>query len=203
MNIEIRSKNEAVVSGYINAVERYSKPLYSFKKKFVEKVKAGAFDAAIKDAEREHRAIEMLIDHDKGRKVADTLSGNLELREDNIGLYGKAVITDEKTVEELRIHKAKGWSFGFVVLKDKFERDSNEDIEERELERFKLNEISLLIHKTPAYMSTSVEVRDNEPTEIEYRGYEKISIEDRCMIDKPEMKNVEGYKARVEYLKMV
>lgn len=202
MDIEIRSKNEAIVSGYINAVERYSRPLKRFGRKFVEKVKAGVFDDAIKEAEREHRAIEMLIDHDKKRKVADTLSGSLELREDNIGLYGRAKITDEKTIEELREYKAKGWSFAFHAIKDHFEKKDDE-LEERELVKVSIPEISLLIHKTPAYMATSVEVRDNEDIEIEYRGYEDISIEDRCEPERNENKSAEGYKARVKYLELI
>lgn len=175
MKVEIRSSGEAVVSGYVNAVERFSKPLKGKGKTFVEKVQSGAFDEAITEAKSENRAIPMLIDHRWDRKVADT-STTLELREDNIGLYAKAVVSDEATVNELASKGAKGWSFGFVAIKDEFR---GEGTEERVLEKIKLNEISLLINKKPAYSSTSVEVRGEEMIENEYRYCsEAIEVED-------------------------
>lgn len=199
MDIEIRSANEAIVRGYVNVVERRSKPLKRFGKTFVEIVKQGVFARAIKKAKDENRAVEMLIDHDSRVKAADTLSGSLELREDSIGLYAEAVITKAEIIAEIRENKPRGWSFGFVNKKDKFTKNEGESIEERELEEIELREVSLLIGKYPAYMATSVEVRGEDEIELEYRTYEDVNV-----VDKTEKKkSAEGYKRRVEMIKLM
>lgn len=201
MEVEIRSKNEAIVRGYVNVVERRSRPLTAFGRTFVEIVKQGVFSRAIKNARDENRAVEMLIDHNRTVKAADTLSGSLKLREDNIGLYAEAVIKSPEIIAEIREHRPKGWSFGFVKKKDKFTKQEGESIEERELEEIELKEVSLLIGKYPAYMATSVEVRGKNEVELEYRGYEDVNVVD-CVKDE-EKKSAEGYAKRVAILKLM
>lgn len=197
MEIEIRSNDEAVISGYVNAVERNSKPLSLMGKRFVERVHSGAFREAIAEAKAENRSIPMLIDHDHSRKVADTGNG-LELREDNIGLYAKATITDPTTITALAEKGAKGWSFGFNKIKDSF---SGEGVEERTLEKIALTEVSLLIDKRPAYIATTVEVRGEEKVENEYRDIEE-SIEVRDLRAKPDIGyDIELMKKQVRLLK--
>lgn len=73
MQIEIRSSNEAVISGYVNAVERDSRIMPKGKgatavRSFVERVRAGTFDKAIKRG----TPIELRFNHDK--IIGDTTS---------------------------------------------------------------------------------------------------------------------------------
>lgn len=199
MDIEIRSDDEAIIKGYVNVVDRRSRPLRGFGKTFVEVVKPGVFANAIKKAQDEKRAIEMLIDHNSSVKAADTLRGSLELREDNIGLYAKAVITKPEIIAEIREKSPKGWSFGFVKKKDKFTKYGEDSIEERTLEEIELREVSLLIGKYPAYIATSVEVRGENEIELEYRGYTDVNVKDNTEVKK----SAEGYVRRVEILKLM
>lgn len=196
MDIEIRSANEAIVKGYVNVVERRSRPLTGFGRTFVEVVKQGTFANAIKKAREENRAIDMFIDHN--RRVADTLSGSLKLREDNIGLYAEALITSPEIIAEIREHKPKGWSFGFVKKKDKFTRYEDDSIEERELEEIELREVSLLVSKYPAYIATSVEVRGGNEIELEYRGYEDVNFKDT----EKNKSSCEAYAERIKVIKL-
>lgn len=196
MDIEIRSANEAIVKGYVNVVERRSRPLTGFGRTFVEVVKQGTFARAIKKARDENRAIVMLIDHN--RRAADTLSGSLKLRENNIGLYAEALITSPEIIAEIREHKPKGWSFGFVKKKDKFTRYEDDSIEERELEEIELREVSLLVSKYPAYIATSVEVRGGNEIELEYRGYEDVNFKDT----EKNKGSCEAYGERIKVIKL-
>ena len=53
MKIQIR-EDSVEIEGYVNAIERNSKPLMSRIGKFVERIKKGAFSRAIKRAEDIH-----------------------------------------------------------------------------------------------------------------------------------------------------
>ena len=176
MKIEIRSKDLAIAEGYVNAVERKSKPLRYFGKTFVEVVKQGTFADAINEADAAGEPIEMLIDHNDDEKGASTIDGSLTLKEDNIGLYARAEVTNPAIIEEIRNKPPRGWSFGFVAKKDRFIKKEG-NLEERVLEKIKLKEVSLLVGKYPAYTATSVEVR-NEAVEVEYRCFENIEFVD-------------------------
>lgn len=86
MKVEIRSDNTAIIEGYVNAVERLSRPLRDFSgEQFREMVKAGTFAKAI--AANPH--VELYFNHMKPVGGMDT--GTLELKEDNIGLYARAL----------------------------------------------------------------------------------------------------------------
>ena len=62
MNIEVR-EDSVVISGYVNAVERYSKPirakLRGITQRFVEKIKAGAFKTAL----QRNSNVKVLLNH--------------------------------------------------------------------------------------------------------------------------------------------
>ena len=153
MKIEIRSEDCAVISGYVNAVERRSKVLMRpGAPPFREIVKPGTFRKALDKG----GPVELKLNHQ--RTLCDTCSG-LELREDNVGLYACAVVTDRETVEAARSGKLTGWSFGFRCLHDSWRSDEG-GVELRELDDIRLDEVSILT-KSPAYMATSVEVRDD------------------------------------------
>ena len=57
MQMEMRNDGSLEVSGYVNAVDRYSKELYSERGKFIEKVKPETFNKALARAEN----IDMLL----------------------------------------------------------------------------------------------------------------------------------------------
>lgn len=153
MKIEIRSEDCAVISGYVNAVERRSKVLMRpGAPPFREIVRPGTFQKALDKG----NPVELMLNHQ--RTLCDTGSG-LELREDNVGLYARATVTDRETVEAARGGRLTGWSFGFRCLSDNW-KDDDGGVALRELEDIQLDEVSILT-KTPAYIATSVEVRDD------------------------------------------
>ena len=152
MQIEVRKDGSLEISGYVNAVDRYSKELYSEKGKFIEKVKPETFNRALARADN----IDMLLNHDVRHKLASTMNQTLKLREDNIGLYAKAVIYDKNVIEEAQQGNLKGWSFGFRALSDTWEE--KQPVAKRTLEDIDLVEVSLLTIE-PAYIATSVQVR--------------------------------------------
>ena len=152
MQMEIRNDGSLEISGYVNAVDRYSKELYSERGKFIEKVKPETFNKALARAEN----IDMLLNHDVRHKLASTMNQTLELREDNIGLYAKAIIHDTDVIAEAQQGNLKGWSFGFRALSDTWEEE--QPVARRTLEDIDLMEVSLLTIE-PAYIATSVQVR--------------------------------------------
>ena len=164
MQVEVRSDGKLEISGYVNAIDRYSKELYGSKGKFIEKVAPTVFQRALEKA----RNVDMLLNHDVRRKLASMEDGTLELKEDNIGLHAKAVISDTEVIEEARCGNLKGWSFGFRALNDSWQEDGS--VAKRTLEEIDLMEVSLLTIE-PAYIATSIQVRSE--------GVEQRSIRDK------------------------
>lgn len=165
MKIEKRN-NKVYICGYVNAVERLSKPLRdSSGASFLEKVKTNVFKRAIENAEN----IRVLLNHDDKKELANTRDGSAELYEDNIGLHASVEISDPELIEEAENGELKGWSFGFICNRAS-EKVNEDGILERTLEDIDLLEVSILNKlKTPAYIATSVEVRDNEDSKLEIR----------------------------------
>ncbi len=172
MQIEMRNDGSLEISGYVNAVDRYSKELYSEKGKFIEKVKPETFSKALARADN----IDMLLNHDVRCKLASTMNQTLELREDNIGLYAKAIIYDKAVIQEAKEGNLKGWSFGFRALSDTWEEE--QPVARRTLEDIDLMEVSLLTIE-PAYIATSVQVRSE-------------NIEQRCTKDRLDVEKNEN-----------
>lgn len=155
MRINIRDDDSVEIDGYVNAVERLSKLLGSRAGQFRERIKAGAFDRAIKRNDDIH----ILLNHDWQRDLGSTKEGNLELTEDNIGLRARAVVTDPDVVEKAKRGDLVGWSFGFS------DRDVDmhpeRGVETRDVKDLDLYEVSILDRtKTPAYDGTLVMTRD-------------------------------------------
>lgn len=193
MKIEIRSENEAFISGYVNAVERESKLLSKklspyAEKDFVEKIRAGTFRKALENADN----IQLRFNHNA--VLGDTKSENLRLKEDNIGLYAEAVITDKSVIREMR-DKLQGWSFGFSVNHDEWsERDENTQC--RIIDDIDLHEVSLLT-VSPAYAGTSVEMRGENCLTSETRGTEDIcNSETSCNMNELQKKQLEIIKMK-------
>ena len=160
MKIQIRA-DSVTIEGYVNAVERASKPLNSRLGKFVEKICAGAFNRALGRAED----VRILLNHDWGRDLGGIKDGNLELEEDNIGLHARATITDPEVIKEARNGDLVGWSFGFDDVNVEETRDEETGLPFRKVKDLNLAEVSLLNRKkSPAYVGTLVNVRDDGST---------------------------------------
>lgn len=151
-------RNESVeIEGYVNAVERKSKPLMSRMGQFIERICKGAFKKALQRNDN----VRILLNHDWNRDLGGTKDGNLELTEDNIGLHARAVISDPEVIEKARHGDLVGWSFGFA---DRDVEMANENgMPTRAVKDMDLMEVSLLDRsKSPAYDGTLVSVRSDE-----------------------------------------
>ena len=200
MRMEIRN-NKIIIDGYVNAVERESKVLYDTRGEFIEKIKAGVFQRALERAEN----VKVLLDHEQDRELADTKSGKAKLYEDNIGLRAIVEITDEEVIEKARENKLRGWSFGFLCNKE--DRKTNENgIEERTVRDLDLLAVSIIDdRKYPAYIGTSIEVRDDKVLIAEYRNAEFSNIDIKEEPEQQPEKEVEkiDYSEYEERLKKV
>lgn len=161
MNIRV-TDNKVIIDGYVNAVERLSKPLSDRLGKFVERVKAGAFKRALERADD----VRILINHDWTRDLGGTKDGNLELSEDAIGLRAHAEITDPQTVADIKNGKIsfRGWSFGFTDRD--VEQGEENGLTVRNVKDLNLYEVSLIDRsRVPAYDGTLVAVRSADDSE--------------------------------------
>lgn len=177
MRIEIRN-DSVLLDGYVNAVARDSKPIITPHGKCVEQIEPRAFEKALERAEN----VDLLLNHNKDRKLGSTKDGNLELFEDNIGLRAICTITDAEVIQKAKEKKLKGWSFGQYVNKDRIEERAD-SIPRRYVEDLDIFEVSIIDDRlSPCYTATSIEQRgdefravtiDNIKDEINYSQYEK------------------------------
>lgn len=166
--MHIRVEEDTVeIEGYVNAIERNSKPLWSRLGRFVERICKGAFQRAIK----RNGDIHILLNHDWDRDLGSTEQGNLELKEDNIGLHARATITDKEIAEEARNGDLVGWSFGFDDIEPGgVERRVIDGMETRVVKDLYLKEVSILDRrKSPAYEGTLINTR-SEKQERYFKG---------------------------------
>ena len=203
MKIEVRN-DCVVITGYVNAVERLSKPirenLHGKVRTFLERIRAGVFHNALKRNDN----VLVLLNHDENRVLASTADGNAVLEEDNIGLRAEITITDEEVVQKARDGKLSGWSFGFVCLDDVLTTEGNDEI--RTVTDLELLEVSILDDtKRPAYYGTSIETREGGARMKEIRvesiiregeDPQTISIEE--LADLVASKVIEALKAEVK-----
>lgn len=193
MRINIRADDSVEIEGYVNAVERLSKPLNSRLGQFLERICKGAFAKALKRNDN----VRILLNHDWTRDLGGTGDGNLELTEDAIGLHARAIITDKEVVNEARRGDLVGWSFGFQ------DRDVEETQERglpvRNVKDLDLAEVSLINRrKVPAYDGTLVNVRTADDTQSlnvsELMEYEATVTEEERAEEKPEEKPIDYTK---------
>lgn len=175
MKIQLRA-DSVHIEGYVNAVERASKPLISRFGEFIEKIVAGAFGRAIE----RNKDVRIFLNHDGANyDLGGTGTGELELKEDTIGLFASADITNAKVIEDARNGNLVGWSFGFMDREVEILQDTETGLPLRRVKDLDLYEVSILNReKTPAYNGTLVNVRSadgkqvnigetNEPEDIE------------------------------------
>lgn len=158
--MNIRIKGDTVeIEGYVNSVERLSKPLKDRLGEFVERIKTGAFKRALARAED----VRILLNHDWSRDLGGIKDGNLELYEDPIGLHAKATIKDPEVVRQAKNGELRGWSFGFTDR----DVDNGEEngVAVRNVKDLDLYEVSLINRsRVPAYDGTLVTVRTADDT---------------------------------------
>lgn len=167
MKVNIRA-DKVEIEGYVNAIERDSKPLWSRVGQFIERICKGAFKKALKRNDDVH----ILLNHDWSRDLGSTKAGNLELEEDNIGLKARACISDPEVVKKARAGELVGWSFGFS------DRDVVNSIRDgmphRAVKDLDLAEVSILDkRKSPAYEGTLITARAEEDV-LHFRGEDFI-----------------------------
>lgn len=167
MKVEVR-EDKVVITGYVNAVERYSKPIREKLKGkiriFIERIKSGVFRTALK----RNDDVKVLLNHNHNRILATTKDGSAKLEEDNIGLRAEVTITDKEVVEKAKNNQLVGWSFGFYANSDEIGQDG--DNETRTVTDLDLIEVSILDDtKSPAYYGTSIEARSENEKVLEYR----------------------------------
>lgn len=167
MSTKIKIRADSVeIEGYVNAVERASKPLRSRIGQFIERICKGAFAKALKRNDDVH----ILLNHDWQRDLGSTKKGNLELEEDSIGLKARATITDPDVVTKAKNGDLVGWSFGFT------DKDVENSVERgmplREVRDLNLYEVSILDRNmSPAYEGTLVSARSiGGEEQIHFRG---------------------------------
>ena len=179
MKVYYRSADTVTIEGYVNAVERNSKPLYERGLHFIERIASGAFKRAIRRASN----IQALLNHDKMHEIANTSSGTLELEEDNIGLRAKLTTSDPEVVKDANEGNLVGWSFGFREIPEETKQmiDPETGLPLRKINNLELIEVSLLNRKrTPAYSGTLVEVRSDgteEASSIFYSSENEEEVE--------------------------
>ena len=178
MKVNIRA-DKVEIEGYVNAIERDSKPLWSRVGQFIERICKGAFKKALKRNDDVH----ILLNHDWSRDLGSTKAGNLKLEEDNIGLKARATITDPEVIKKARAGDLVGWSFGFT------DRDVENSIRDgmphRAVKDLDLAEVSILDRrKSPAYEGTLITARAEEDV-VHFRGEDFID-EVETKEDQPE-----------------
>ena len=168
MKYEVRG-DSVLITGYVNAVERLSKPiretLHGKIMTFLERIRAGVFRTALKRNDN----VLVLLNHDNSRVLASTKDGNANLEEDNIGLRAEITITDKEVVQKAREGKLSGWSFGFIANEDEVVTEGKNDV--RTVTDMELIEVSILDDtKSPAYYGTSIEAREGGAKVMEIRA---------------------------------
>lgn len=184
MKINVR-QDSVEIEGYVNSIERNSKPLMSRMGQFIERICKGAFKKAI----QRNDDIHILLNHDWSKDLGSTKKGNLELEEDNIGLKARATITDPEVIKKARQGDLVGWSFGFTDRD--VEGGTEKGLPLREVKDLDLYEVSILDRtKTPAYDGTLVMARDENSKEINIRN-ELTDLELKAQLDHEDLYNKE------------
>lgn len=166
MRIEIRN-DSVILDGYVNAVGRDSRPIPSPKGPFIEQIQPKAFERALIKTQN----VDLLLNHNKSRKLGSTKEGNLELFEDNIGLRAICTVRDLEVMEKAKNKQLRGWSFGFYVEDGGDRWEEKEGITKRYVEELELLEVSIIDNtRIPAYIATSIETREDKDIMQERRG---------------------------------
>lgn len=198
MNIRV-TDDKVEIDGYVNSVERLSKPLQDRLGKFVERVKVGAFKRALERADD----VRILLNHDWSKDLGGIQDGNLELHEDAIGLHARATITDKEVVEQAKRGDLVGWSFGFTDRD--VEQGEENGMTVRNVKDLDLYEVSLINkERTPAYDGTLVAVRTaDDKQSLNISDIQESNINVRVEDEQPKTDNQEKEIDYSEYKKII
>ncbi len=197
MRIEIRN-DSVVIDGYVNAVERMSNPVITPHGKVIEVIEQRAFERALERAEN----VELLLNHDKERKLGSVVDGNLELWEDNIGLRAICSVTDSEVIQKAKEGKLKGWSFGMYATNDSIEERA-EGLPIRHIKDLDIFEVSIIdTRMNPCYTATSIETRAEGEKVLEQRAYENRSVVENMVETPKETIDYTKYEERIANLKV-
>lgn len=193
--MEIRIRQDSVeIEGYVNAVERNSKPLHSRVGKFIERICKGAFQRAIERSDD----IKLKLNHE--RVIGGTADGTLELKEDSIGLKARAVVSDQEVVEDARNGRLRGWSFGFFDVPDGIVTRTEDGLSLRIVKDMDLREVSIINdQKSPAYEGTLIMARADDDVEF----YGEIMTDEMIIREEPTEERSEQEKEPPEDNKVI
>lgn len=142
------------IGGYAAVYNAPSSPLrvagLNGGKAFTERVDPGAFTQSLSE-----NNVQLLVQHDPGRIIADSRSGLLSLRSDDKGLAYDVQLPDTSLARDTRALVEAGvlreMSFGFYVRQDSWKSGV------RTLQQVDLREVSIV--PAGAYSQTSAEAR--------------------------------------------
>lgn len=179
--MKVTVRNDSVtIDGYVNAIERNSKPLMSRIGQFIERICKGAFAKAINRNEE----IFVMLNHE--RTLGSTKQGNLTLTEDSIGLRATTTITDAEVIAKAKRGDLVGWSFGFndIDVEQTFEAG----YPLRKVKDLDLKEVSILDRsKSPAYEGTLITVRSEEDIQFRSEAFiDEVELVDETREEQPE-----------------
>ena len=197
MNVEIRADG-IHFDGYVNVTGKMSKPVITpNRQRVIETIEERAFQTALGRTSN----VEVWLDHNPNRVIAQTKDGTLEVREDSIGLRASGVITDHEVINNAK--RLTGWSFGMRKVKDEIE-ERTDQLPLRHIKSFELGHIALLLNKNPAYSDTTIELRADEENFEEMELRESIEVEVKNMVETHEETKVDlsQYKNRINKLKV-
>ena len=198
MQITIRA-DSVELEGYVNSIERKSKPLWSRIGQFVERICKGAFKRALERNDN----VRIMLNHTKD--IGGQKDGNLELYEDAIGLHARATITDPEVIDKAKEGRLVGWSFGFYDREVEQKRDEN-GYPLRDVIDLDLEEVSILDDRTtPAYDGTLVSVRSDDKSIYYGESFtDEIQLREERTEDVPkQQETVEKDKHYEEYKKLL
>lgn len=183
MKVELRN-GTIHLEGYVNAVGRESRELRDMHGKFIEIIKPEAF----KNSLEKRSEIGLMLNHKR-----DLNPSKFEVYEDNIGLRAFIDIDDPEVVELAEHKKLTGFSFGFVAKHDTW--DDSQEVRRRTIDELDLQEVSIL-SVTPAYIGTSIEMRDDELREERVQLGNVVTEDNRT-----DMTYLDTYKQHFNFLK--
>ena len=195
--MNIRVTNDTVeIDGYVNAVERLSKPLNDRLGRFIERVKKGAFKKALERADD----VRILLNHNWKRDLGGTKEGTLKLNEDAIGLHARAIIKDKEVAEMARRGDLVGWGFGFTDRD--VEKGEENGLTVRNVKDLDLYEVSLISRgKVPAYDGTIIAVRTADDKVINIADITESEANIRATKDETETNEDNKPTPKVDYTK--
>lgn len=187
MTMKVKLRNDSVeIDGYVNAVGRESRPLRDKAGYFTETIQPGAFARALARGGKR----QMLLNHNQQRVLGNE-GENLHLKEDAVGLYARATVSDPEIIDKAKAGELRGWSFGFRPIKE--QTDERSGMRHRTVEEMELTEVSIIDRRMrPAYIATSVFTRDESTdVEIEYRAMDFDDVETAAAEERSEGEEIE------------